>query len=138
MRVDFPSFSSDFRPRCLISAITLTLSFLWSCLYFSPIQTLQYMSSSFFLTLTLTLTPTPTPTLTLTLAPCSDPRLWNAYISFDGNTALANLLCFFFLMLNCFLLFLQNNSIILSFPFLVISFSHGLPPVSEYHFLPIL
>ena len=76
------------------------------------------------------------------------PMLWSpplecvsysgtAYISFDRNTALANLLCFFFLMLNCFLLFLQNNSIILSFPFLVISSSHGLPPVSEYHFLHI-
>lgn len=37
----------------------------------------------------------------------------------------------FFLMLHCFLLFLQNNSIILSFPFLVINFSHGLPSVSE-------
>ena len=43
----------------------------------------------------------------------------------------------FFLMLHCFLLFVQNNSIILSFPFLVINFSCGLPSISEYHFLPI-
>lgn len=74
------------------------------------------------------------------------PMLWSpplecvsysgtAYISFDRNTALANLP--FFLMLHCFLLFLQNNSIILSFPFLVINFSRGLPSISEYHFLPI-
>lgn len=66
------------------------------------------------------------------------PTLWSpplecvsysgtASIRFDRNTVLANLL-FFFLMLHCFLLFLQNNSIILSFPFLVINFSHGLPP----------
>ena len=125
MRVDFPSFSSDLGPRCLVSAITLTLSFLWSCLYFSPIQTLQYMSS-------------------FCSAPCSDPRLWNVslilvlHISALTETQLLQTCCaFFFLMLNCFLLFLQNNSIILSFPFLVISSSHGLPPVSEYHFLPI-
>lgn len=58
-RVDFPSFSSDFRPTCLFSAITLTLSFLWLCVYFSPIQTLQYMSSPFC------------------SAPCCDPCLWN-------------------------------------------------------------
>lgn len=75
------------------------------------------------------------------------PTLWSppleyvsysgtASIRFDRNTVLANLL-FFFLMLHCFLLFLQNNSIILSFPFLVINFSHGLPPdrVSTTSFL---
>lgn len=39
-----------------------------------------------------------------------------AYTRFDRNAVLANL---FFLMLHCFLPFLQNNSIILSFPFLV-------------------
>lgn len=98
----------------LCSVIALTLSFLWLCFYSLPSR---LCNTCLFLSAQSTLTPTSG--MGLLFWHCIY-NFWQKHSSHKPA---------FFLMLHCLLPLLKNNSIMLSFPFSVINFSRGLPPV---------